>query len=721
MTESIFFQHIDVVFFVYGLAFFSMGLAVLLESRRTSEFRLAGAMMFLAGFGIIHGAHEWLDMFERLGKFNNLSPEQAFLFSGLRIGALVFSFCLLIVFGIILITSNRATNGKEKTYAWATTGLLAAFWFISVLLTRWIYNPSLEEFVVSADVLARYIVGIPGALFAAWAIILEQRSFKERGMPGFGRALFGAAIALALYGSVGQIFVTPSFLFPANIINAELFFNLFGFPVQLFRAVMAVITAFFIIQALRAFEVETLQQITTANEARLAAQQEALAIQETAQKETEVINKELQQAVQELSILYELSRNLAATIDRDTLLQQTVTQVFDTLPRIGGGMILLSEKPGQMLEVVAISGYHGRIQNNGESGFECPYERAYLLGEYVAETGHLAWCDGENIVDLGEANTILSKDLDEPIEIDIGGHTIGVPLLSKQGVIGSVVFSVKSNTIPFTERDISLIVAIAGQLSIAIENASLYQEVQEREAMRGELLHQIVDAQEKERQRIARELHDSTGQSLTALGLGLAAASENLYRNTDMAAWQLQELRTLNSQTLQDVHNLVADLRPSLLDNLGLISALRSQVQAFRKRTGIQAYFSHTGVKRHNDPAIELTIYRIAQEALTNIAKHANAREVIVRLIYRPDRLCLRIRDNGRGFDPQKVLNSSQKRRESWGLLGMQERVSLIGGHFFIRSKKDVGTIIQICIPSLALAEEPNDETNNIKTENANV
>jgi signal transduction histidine kinase len=360
---------------------------------------------------------------------------------------------------------------------------------------------------------------------------------------------------------------------------------------------------------------------------------------------------------------------------------------------------LLREKPERDLEVVALSGYPGRGQNSRDAIFECPYDRAYLLGQYVSNSGHLAWCDGLNIVDLGEASLVLSRHLDEPLEIDIGGHTIGVPLLAQQRVMGGVVFSVKPNTPPFTQRDLSLIVAISGQLSIAIENASLYQEVQVREAMRGELLQQIVTAQEKERQRVARELHDSTGQSLTALGLGLAAASENLHKNPEMAAQQLQELRSLNSQTLQEVHNLVTDLRPSLLDNLGLISALRSQVQAFQKRTGIQASFAHTGEKRREDPNIELALYRIGQEALTNVAKHADATEVKVRLISRPDRLCLRIRDNGRGFDPESVLDSSQKHRESWGLLGMQERVSLIGGHFFIRSRQNVGTIIQICIP----------------------
>lgn len=100
---SFFLRHIDVVFFFYGLAFFTMGLAVWLESRRASEIRLAGAMVYLAGFGLIHGLHEWFDMFIRLGKFDDLSPGQLLLFNGIRLGELVLSFALLVVFGILLI------------------------------------------------------------------------------------------------------------------------------------------------------------------------------------------------------------------------------------------------------------------------------------------------------------------------------------------------------------------------------------------------------------------------------------------------------------------------------------------------------------------------------------------------------------------------------------------------------------------------------------------
>ncbi|MCZ7666230.1 MAG: hypothetical protein M5U34_02795 [Chloroflexi bacterium] len=127
-------------------------------------------------------------------------------------------------------------------------------------------------------------------------------------------------------------------------------------------------------------------------------------------------------------------------------MQQTVAQVFETLPRIGGGMVLLREKGERPLKIVARSGYADHRLDNPI--FECPYDRAYLLGQYVSETGHLAWCDGENIVDLGEASAILTRHLDTPLEIDIGGHTIGVPLLAQQRIMGGVVFSVKPHHRP---------------------------------------------------------------------------------------------------------------------------------------------------------------------------------------------------------------------------------------------------------------------------------
>ncbi len=691
---SFFTQQLDVVYFFYGLAFFSMGLAILLEMGRTSEFRLARAMGPLAGFGILHGLHEWMEMFQRWGKLDAFSPEQLFFLDGLRIGSLVFSFLLLVTFGIRLIFSGQQNQNRDERFlAFIAAGTLAIFWLISVILTRLVYHPTSEEFVQAADVLARYITAIPGAMLAAWAIILERRAFEARGMPEFGRSLGWAAIAILLYGVVGQFFVSPSILFPASAINSDLFLRWFGFPVQLFRAVMAAVMAVFVIRALRAFELESEQRLAAADEARLVAQREALETQKKARRETEQLNRELQTAVQDLTVLFELSRGLAATLDKETLLKRLIPQIFKNLPRITGGLVMLRNKAGNPVNLVTSSGYPNRKTNPGQ----CQFGRAYELGVFVANTGQIAFCDTVQIIPMGFPNDLNFEQADmEPVA---NAHTVGMPVLMQEELMGSLVLSANPKTSAFTGRDLYLLSTIAGQLGIALENVRLYEEVQAREALRGELLHQIVSAQEKERQRIARELHDGTGQTLTALGLGLAAATESAQNNSDGLEQQLRELRNISSQALEEVHDVLADLRPSLLDNLGLVAALRSQVQAFEERMGLQASLTVHGEKRRLDSDLETVIFRIAQEALTNVAKHARAERVEVHLTIQPELLTLVVTDDGRGFDPDAALSPQKKGRQAWGLLGMQERVALVQGTCQIQSRPNEGTTIEVTVP----------------------
>jgi signal transduction histidine kinase len=240
---------------------------------------------------------------------------------------------------------------------------------------------------------------------------------------------------------------------------------------------------------------------------------------------------------------------------------------------------------------------------------------------------------------------------------------------------------------------------IASQLTIAIENASRYGESQARETLRGELLHQVVSAQERERQRIARELHDGTGQALTALGLGFAAASVNVQHNPNLAAVQLTELKTMSMQALQELRDLISDLRPSLLDDLGLVPALQSQVQSFTQRTGVPVDFVLNGRRQRVQAEIETIVFRIAQEALTNVAKHAQASRVTVQIGFDENVLNLEIRDDGAGFEPPAAFEAADGPHQVWGLLGMQERVALVGGSCVVHSKPGEGTAVQVTIP----------------------
>ncbi|MCA9947397.1 MAG: GAF domain-containing protein, partial [Anaerolineales bacterium] len=584
-----------------------------IESGRASSFRLAQAMGPLAGFGLLHGLHEWFEMFQRLGAAGAANIPAWLLRDEVRIAHLALSFSLLLVFGIRLIFLSRGEQAhSEKLYAILIAGALVGVWLVSLLLTYWVYQPTAEAFISAVDALSRYILGIPGAALAAWAIVLEQRTFRRLDMPDTGRDLLRAALALLIYGVFGQIFPQASFLFPANVVNTAVFSELFGIPIQLFRAVMAMLIAVFIVRALRAFELERQQNLTRANEARLAAQEEALAIQAQSRRETEKLNRELQTAVHDLSLLFDLTRSLSATLDRDELLSQAVEQICDSLPYVQTSLVILRTTPEKPLRCLTHAGYDQLPQRGMPS---CDEGR--VLATHVLNSGQPAVLVNGLIEPLPPQ---LAEHADEATPLPIGDCLLGFPLGDVSSVSGGLILGLRPEVTLLSQRDLSLLETIASQLTIALENATRYGESQARETLRGELLHQIVSAQERERQRIARELHDGTGQALTALGLGFAAASENMQHNPTLAASQLAELKVMSTEALQELRDLIRDLRPSLLDDLGLVPALQSQVQSFAERTGVQTEFVLNGRRQRVQPEIETIVFRIAQEALTNVA-----------------------------------------------------------------------------------------------------
>jgi len=226
------------IYFFYGLAFFAMGLAVLLELGRTSELRFARSIPWLAAFGLIHGGHEWFEMFEVMGHLPPGLP-----LGQIRLVLLVVSFTCLAAFGFGL---SRPDNSPRLTAMWRTLALVGVC-LGGLIVLRFRLSPS--DWLVAAGVWARYSLGIVGAVITSWALISQGRVFADRGMARFGRDLAWAALAFALYGVVGQVFVTKSALPPSNIINSDLFLRLFGVPVQLFRGVMAAVVAITVIRA----------------------------------------------------------------------------------------------------------------------------------------------------------------------------------------------------------------------------------------------------------------------------------------------------------------------------------------------------------------------------------------------------------------------------------------------------------------------------------------
>ena len=207
---------------------------------------------------------------------------------------------------------------------------------------------------------------------------------------------------------------------------------------------------------------------------------------------------------------------------------------------------------------------------------------------------------------------------------------------------------------------------------------------------------QIIQAQEQERQRIARELHDETSQVLTSLLISLTLLEESV--ETQEARERIADTRALAHSTLRAIRNLSIDLRPSALDDLGLLPALRWYVKEYQKKCSIDVEFHASGFKERLPAEMETALYRIVQECLTNTAKHANANRVTITLKEETARVYARITDDGEGFDYEALLKTPGQER-GLGLAGMHERAVLLDGTLSIHSTSERGTIIEVSIP----------------------
>jgi signal transduction histidine kinase len=228
------------------------------------------------------------------------------------------------------------------------------------------------------------------------------------------------------------------------------------------------------------------------------------------------------------------------------------------------------------------------------------------------------------------------------------------------------------------------------------ELITLYEHLEGKEAICKQLLGAVLTAQEEERTRLARELHDSIGQSLTAIIMNTGAVENSLPPGSAFTKEKLANVRGIAAQALQDLRNLIYDLRPEALGSLGLVPALRSQVEKYLESAGVEVQLKAVGLKDSMPADMEIAIFRVVQEGITNIARHAEATNAQILLNRKADRLIVRIEDNGGGFDPSQIMNGNM---QAWGLRGMKERITLLGGEFYIGSKPGSGTLILAEVP----------------------
>jgi signal transduction histidine kinase/HAMP domain-containing protein len=327
-----------------------------------------------------------------------------------------------------------------------------------------------------------------------------------------------------------------------------------------------------------------------------------------------------------------------------------------------------------------------------------------LSEQYVRGVRHRM---GESIAGkvIQARKPILSEDASvddrvtrsDPISIQ-GIHALAsLPLLSKNKVLG-VLNLASYKTHSFYSEELRLLEGIAGQIATAIDNAKLHREVQQKEQIRGELLGEIFSIQEEERKRIARELHDETSQVLASLNASLEAASSILPVNTEKSKDMLRKAQSLAVNILEEIHKLIYELRPSLLDDMGLVAAIGWLSDNHLVASGIKVNFGTSGRVKRLAPRLETALFRTVQEAVYNIARHANATNVSIDLQFKRKAIRIAIKDDGGGFDVGAAI-SSKNRPRGLGLVGMKERIELLNGVMEIKSHTGRGTEIDIEIP----------------------
>ncbi|HEV8580100.1 MAG TPA: GAF domain-containing protein [Thermoanaerobaculia bacterium] len=271
---------------------------------------------------------------------------------------------------------------------------------------------------------------------------------------------------------------------------------------------------------------------------------------------------------------------------------------------------------------------------------------------------------------------------------------MGIPLFARGEVAGLVSLS-KREPGYFNDEHVRLAEAMSSQASVAVENAVLFEQMQASTVRMQALSRRLVEVQESERRNIARELHDEAGQVLVSLRYGLRLLEREIDQGGSVTE-RVAELVQRTDAVIDSLHRLAADLRPVSLDHLGLEAALRQYSRSAGSELGLAVRFKSRGFTSARLPAVvETDLYRVVQEAMTNVVRHARATRVDVLVEHRGDRVMVMVEDDGVGFAPDQV-----QRGDHFGLLGIRERAEALGGTLAVESAPGAGTTVVVEVPS---------------------
>ena len=369
--------------------------------------------------------------------------------------------------------------------------------------------------------------------------------------------------------------------------------------------------------------------------------------------------------LRQLESLNEIGTALASEIELEPLLALVARRLRDL---VDARMVLIALPQGDELTVAAAEG-------EGSYG---------VVGMSLEFGGSKAGRVLERRRSERVDSVLEDPEVDQQAARRLGVNSaLYVPLVARGRAIGVLIAHDRAGAQrAFTDDDLRLAESLAGRAAVAVDLS---------ERVGRDALQRVVEAQELERKRLARELHDETGQALTSILLGLKPLEQSAA--TEEARAAVASVRELVVSTLQDVRRLAVELRPSALDDFGLGTAVERLASTFREQTGLQVDFESRLGEERLPPEVETALYRIVQEALANVVKHAGASRVSILLVDKSTAVTAVVEDDGLGFDPGAT------RDDVLGLVGMRERVGLVGGRLRIESAEGAGTTIAAEVP----------------------
>ena len=387
-----------------------------------------------------------------------------------------------------------------------------------------------------------------------------------------------------------------------------------------------------------------------------------------------------QKARRTAEVLRQAGVALTQSLDMATVMNALLDFTGGLVPYDSASIILVEDQDRVAIHAARGCGYQEQLKRGGRISV-CREKNSLI--EQVLEGRQ------------GKVLTNLGPDADwrlAPCSVSMRSW-LGVPFVAGDNVIGLLGLC-KAQSGFYTAEHLQLAEALASQAAVAVQNAWLFAQLRTSRERLQTLSRQLVEVQENERGCIARELHDEAGQVLTSLMVGLRLLERDA-QNPQATVSGIVKLKSMVDNVLDDLHRLAMRLRPASLDYLGLEATLRQHLETIADRNQITVQIETVGLEVRLPKDMEVALYRIVQEALANVIRHAQATRVDVLLEKRADKLIVIVEDNGIGFNEELALNSGRL-----GLLGMRERAEMLGGSLTIECGRSGGTTLLVEVPS---------------------